>query len=821
MRVKIENWKLTESNSGLMITAKVPGDITNELFKSGVISDPYFGLNHKDLKEWLYKDYIYSASFIVDELLEDHQDMFIAFYGVDLFSEIYLNGVLLGKTDNMFKKYTFKISDKIHLGENHVEVHMKSTTKYMETMDTKGYFGIFNLQRILLRKEQCCFGWDWATDLPGYGIWKDVVVYTEEKDRIEDVRCVAGKDKKAVFVIDLNYRYRSYYDLEGNFVEVVNPYTDQIKVSLARTPGGKLENAEIKTIKVVGHKHFITFDNPDAELWWPNGYGSQPLYAYKVELVRNGKTVSEKEGYIAYRSVELVEDVLGDEMLGFKIKINDRNIFVKGSNWVPIDCFTGAIDSEKYVKLITLAKTANYNMLRVWGGGIYENEIFYETCDKLGIMVWQDFMLACEDIPDVEESWTKNMVEECEYQIKRLRNYPSIVYWCGGNEKPEPLGREIQCGDTLINIILRGLVGHLDGTRPYAPQSPCSWTDVANDANSGDSHTSSFEPAIANGAKEYRKLVATKIVAFKSENATMGPPSKQFFERIFPKEDFWPMSEMWHDRMVTNPYAAEKMMFCDTQNKFASEVYGEPKDLDDFIKKGMLIHAEMLCCELDFQRRNKGITSGFMNWMYSDMWPTGTWSVVDYYTEPKEVYYRMKRSCAPVLMNFSRDKDGRTVLFGANDTLNEKEISFEYGQKKTSGEVIWKETGKTVLSTEKSFVMPIDRNIEQSNTYLYVSYIVDGAENTMLYSWDFWSSAEFESDYAVEVSKIDQKKIAVKIKANKFAKSVFINFPDNYGYDYSDNYIDVEAGYEKVVYVSHKDGVNISDVSVSDFVKTN
>lgn len=819
MRLQIKQWKITEPLSGLKIPAHVPGDITYDLYNVGVIPDPYFGLNHLNLKEWLDKDYVYSADFAVEKLPEESEETFIAFNGVDLFSEIYLNGVFLGKTENMFKKYAFSIGDKLRIGENRLEVRMRSTTKYMDALDVKDYFGVFNIPRVLLRKEQCCFGWDWSPNVPGYGIWKDVVVYTEAKERIEEVRYVAGKDKKAVFVIDLNYCYRSHYDNDGNFVEVINPHTDELKISLSKTPNGKLENTETKILPVKGSRQFITFDNPDAELWWPNGYGAQPLYAYRVELIRDGNAISVKEGYMAYRSVELVQEVLGDETLGYQIKINGKNVFIKGSNWVPLDCFTGTIDREKYLKLIEQAKNANYNMLRVWGGGIYENEIFYETCDRLGIMVWQDFMFACADIPDAEEKWLKNTLEECEYQIKRLRNYPSIVYWCGGNEKTGSFGSLIKCGDNFVDVTLRGLVGHLDGTRPYARQSPCSWTDIANDKNSGETHFSSFEPAILNGVRSYRKLVAREIVPFASENASMGPVSRQSYERFFPKDHLWPMTEMWYDRMLTNPYAAEKIMFCDAEKRFVSETYGDPENLDDFIIKGMTLHAEMIRCEIEFQRGNKGVTSGFMNWMYSDMWPTGTWAVIDYYTEPKAAYYQMKRSFVPVLMSFFCRKDGKTVLFGVNDTLTEKKVSFEYGQKTLNGDIVWNNTGDAVLSTEKPFTLPLDRNAEQPNSYLYVTYTVDGKKTTAVYSWDFWASAELESDYTTEITETDGTHAAVRIKANKFAKSVFISFPDNYKYTYSDNYIDVEAGEEKTVYVSCKDGVKVSDMHVSDFIK--
>ena len=819
MNLYLKNWRLSNAETNINIEVNVPGDITNDLHKAGLTVDPYYGYNHHDCYDLCRKDYVYTTEFDLPEKVDyANESLYITLNGIDLFADIYLNGVLLGKTDNMFKAFKFDVSEIAKEKGNLLEVKMYSTITAMENLDCKNYFGVFNTPRVFLRKKQCDFGWDWAANIPGYGIWKDVIVSTEAKECISEVRYVAGTDKKAIFVVDLNYCYRSHYDNNGVFVEVINPHKDELRFSLAKTPGGKLENVEKKTVDVTGARHFITFEHPNAKLWWPSGYGEQPLYAYKIELIRDGKVVSTKEGYIAYRSVELVQEALDEELIGYQIKVNNKNIFIKGSNWVPLDCFTGAITKEKYENLILKAQKANYNMLRVWGGGIYEHEVFYETCDKLGIMVWQDFMFACADIPEAEEDWLKNTLEECEYQIKRLRNYPCVVYWCGGNEKTGTFGSMIKCGDNFVDVTLRGLIGHLDGTRPYARQSPCGWTDVGNDKKSGETHFSSFEPAIVHGVMEYRKLVARETVPFASENASMGPVSRQSYERVFPAEDLWPMSKMWYDRLLSNPYGAEKLMFCDAQKKFVTEAYGEPKSLDEFIAKGMTLHAEMIRCEIELQRSNKGITSGFMNWMYSDMWPTGTWAVVDYYTEPKQAYYQMARSYSPILMTFVQNKQEELLLVGVNDTREEVAVSYEYGQKALDGKVLWKAKGIASIGTEEPFRLKIEKKVETKDSYLYVTYTVNGETKMNVFSLDFWRTCKFESDYTVDV-KTDGNKAFATIKANKFAKSVFLSLPDNYKYEYSDNYIDVEAGQEKVVTITSNAQIDVAKLTVTDFAK--
>ncbi len=816
MNILLSQWTLKEADGSLSVPVTVPGDITDDLYKAGVIDDPFFGFNHLTLKDRLNRDYIYTTEFFIDEP-PCGEDVFLAFDGIDLFADIYLNGVLLGKTGNMFKKYVYDVGKTIRKGKNVVEVFMRSTTKYMETLDTKDYFGVFNVQRILLRKEQCCFGWDWSPNIPGYGIWQEVRLYTENKCRITDVSYTANADGEAVFFIEINYSVRSYYDNDGNFIEVKKEHEDFIRVSLTENPDDDFGHAAVKQIPVGGSKSFIGFSKKNAELWWPAGYGEHPLYAYKAELIRDGRVISEKSGRMAYREVSLEQRPVSDGILSYQLKINGEPVYMKGSNWVPVDCFTGRIADEKYKRLVSQAAEANVNTLRVWGGGIYEKDVFYDLCDENGIMVWQDLMFACADIPEDNEEWVKNASEEIEYQVKRLRNHPSLVYWCGGNEKTGSTGAKIVRGDWFVNVILRGIVGNLDSTRPFAKQSPCSLTDVANDLSSGESHKNSFELTIKDGFGKYRENVARNTVPFISESALMGPHGRQTFEKIFPKDKLWPINDMWRDRLMENPYAAIRLSFADLEYKFASELYGTPADLDDFIAKGMLMHAQSLQCECEYQRAGKGVTSGFLNWMYSEVWPSGTWSVVDYYTEPKAAYYQMKRSYAPVLMSFFYRKDGQTVLFGVNDTRSEKKVAFEYGLKNIrDGKILWKKNDEIVLSKTGAYRLGLTDDTGNKDAYLYVAYSYDGKKTTTLYSPCFWSGAKFESDYAVEKKQLSRNRIAVTVKANKFAKSVFVNMPDNYKRDYSDNYFDVEAGDEKTVVISSAEEIRAEDVVVTD-----
>ncbi len=790
--IKFEEWKLYDGEE-FVCAAQVPGDITADLFRAGKIPNPYYGLNHKVAESILRRDFAYLTYFEFDLKSFDTQNrtLMLSFEGVDLFADIFLNGTLVGSTKNMFLRYDFDVKNAVLDGQNELRVQMRSTLARKDGLDCDKYFGIFDSKRVLFRKEQCCFGWDWAPDMPGYGIYKPVYLQSVPKDRIMDLRVAADGDGNASFFVELNYYSRSYYDNGGNFVEVNHDFDDEICVILDTTPGGETKTEQ--KIKVDGNKCFLNFSNPDRRLWQPNGYGKQPLYGYTVRLLRDGEILCEKSGRLGYRTVRLDQKPKGKNKFGFAFSVNGKEIFAKGSNWVPADCFTGCITRDRYRDLLQKAKNANMNMLRVWGGGIYENDCFYDICDELGITVWQDFMFACADIPDDNDEWLENTLAECEYQIKRLRNHPALIYWCGGNEKPGAFGKPVKLGEKLVDVMLRGLVGSLDPTRPYGRQSPCSFTDADGDLSSGDCHCSGFEQSLAIGIKNYRKTVSRSVPSFVSECAVMGPMSKQAFERIFPFDKLWPMNDYWIDRLTTNPYAAIKMNFCDEQAKLAGEMYGAPKSLSDFVRKGMMLHAEILSCEAERLRAHKGLTSGFMNWMYNEIWPNGTWAVVDYYGEPKQAYYALSRSFRPVLMSFYYDADGNTYLFGANDTLRVAKCSYTMSCKKTDGEVVWSESGEVALPTGRAWKKPVGRTVE-SGTYLCVTYSYSGKKRRTLYSPSFWSDCRLADGVKFSAKKTKENECVVTVCADRLAKAVRLSMPDDYKYFYSDNYFDLEAG---------------------------
>ena len=486
-RIQITDWKLTNLSTGKTVPAHIPGDITDDLYRVGEIAEPYYGENYKQLGWIAETDFEYEGRFVLSEQTVRCEDISLILKGVDTFAEVFANDVPLCKTENMFVEYALPVKSLVRQGSNTLRVRMHSTKRVMESIDTTGYFGVFNVPRLFARKAQCHFGWDWAPDLCGYGIWQPVYVACRRKHRIGSVNYWASTDGDVTIFTELNYCINATTDDYGVAIDgTAEQRLDDTLVCKVLSPDGSL--AAQCTIPVEGRKNFCNLRVEAPQLWWPNGYGAQPLYRYEVTLYRAGEAVSETAGTLAFRKVELAQKPTGMDTLGFTLRINDTDIFVRGSNWVPVDCFTGAIRDEKYERLLLLAKNGNCNLLRVWGGGIYERDLFYDLCDREGILVWQDFMFACGDIPEDKPEWVENTLHECEQQIKRLRVHPSVVYWCGGNEKTGSFALQISRGDKFVDYTLHGLVRTFDQTRPYVRQSPFSYSDVGNNWRSGETH---------------------------------------------------------------------------------------------------------------------------------------------------------------------------------------------------------------------------------------------------------------------------------------------------------------------------------------------
>ena len=812
------NKRWTVDFDGNKLPAVVPGDVTLDLWHNNKIDNPYFGMNHKQLHWIINRDFVYETRFDLSDEMFAEQEILLEFDGIDTYADIYLNGKQLGHTQNMFLKHTYSVRDIVKKSGNLLIVKMLSTGRVMDNIDPRGYHGVFNVKRLFMRKAQCHFGWDWAPDMPGYGICGDVRLVGCKKNRISDVHYRAFNNGKLSIFTDLNYTVREHLT-EDNQLRQCSPecVNDTLCYIVAKRPDEPISdnNCIVFEAKVSGEKNFANFTIENPALWWPNGYGEQPLYVYKVQLIRNGKVMDEYVGKFAFREVTLCQQPYDQTRMQYQMQINGKNVFVKGSNWVPAECFIGSITAEKYQRLIGQAAKANFNMLRVWGGGLYEKDVFYDICDRNGIMVWQDFMFACSDIPEDDAGFVDACQKEIAYQVCRLRNHPSLVYWCGGNEKTGSYGLKITKGDYFVDVILRGTVDNYDGTRPYGRQSPCSLTDVGNDRTSGESHAGSYESSLITGVLNYRNKVSESGVMFVSECANMGPGTLEIYKRMFPADKLWPMNEYWRDRLMENPYSEFKVPFCERQLLYADTLYGKSDTLRQFVAKGMTSHAESMRAEIEFARANPAC-GGFMNWMYSDIWPSATWAVVDYYCEPKQAYYQMMRSYAPIVVTYVQNENKRLQLVLLNDVFRDVTVDVTYGMRTLDGKTVWQRT--VTLKSVGGRAVDVADKYNAPDSYLFAEYNLDGVKHSTVFSYDMWHTCSFASDYTYKVEKLSDC-YAVTIAAKRFAKGVIVRMKDNYRFAYSDNYVDLQAGEQTTLYIYGATDKDIATIEVTDFAK--
>jgi len=546
-----------------------------------------------------------------------------------------------------------------------------------------------------------------------------------------------------------------------------------------------------------------------------NGYGAQNLYGYDVELKKDGKTVSRKTGRYGYRKIEIKERPLDDISLSFVINVNGTDVFCKGSNWVPASNMTGTVEKKTYKDLVKAAAEADYNLLRVWGGGLYEDEAFYDACDELGVMVWQDFMFACSDIPDDDSSFRREVYREAEYQLLRLRNRPCVAVWCGGNERKRFLNcRDTQYGEYIWEVMLRGLHAKLTRCSAYVPNSPHSRTDIDMDYGSGDLHTSCYDPALIDDRIcDYRDYLAQNKSPFTTECAILGSCRIRSLKKFIPADKLWPVNEIWHEHFMLNPYATvPEETFITKEFRLSEALFGKAEGLEDFVKKSMLVHYEIMKSEIEYARASDRC-HGILNWMFNDIWGCGTWSVVDFYGEKKPVFYAQKAAFKPVCAAFWYDGEN-TRLSVFNDTAENAKLTVNYGQRLIGGETVYVKTAEIEVNKNSVYHFGAVDVADAAESYLFVTL---GGKDKNIYFPRLWKGFDFKTSLTVNKENVSETEVKITVTANEFARKIFIDSPDNCGLVYEDNYFDMEKGETREITVKAERKLSAEEFTVKTY----
>ena len=425
-------WQLNKTDANEFINAEVPGCVHTDLINAGEIEDPFYR-NNEEKVMWIGEsDWDYSKKFNIDEEFLKNKRIYLSAEGLDTLADIYINDKKIASTNNMYRKWEFEIKEHLKAGENEIKIHFDSPLPYLRKKNEEFHVPAWSVgdHRLhgggWLRKQPSNFGWDWGPMLVTMGIWKDIELIALDTARIEEVYVKQEHSESMVELdIDLDCEKVAAEDLE---VEVDFSY----------------KNTSVYNNKFIieGEKAKIEFDVDNPKLWWPNGMGEQHLYDLEIKILNSeGEELDKDHKKIGLRELKLITE---DDQWGqsFKFAANGVEFFAKGANWIPADAFVSRVNREDYKKLLESAADANMNMLRVWGGGLYESDDFYEICDRLGITVWQDFIFACGTYPSFDDDFMANVRVEAEENVKRIRHHASLALWCGNNEIEQGIAGE-------------------------------------------------------------------------------------------------------------------------------------------------------------------------------------------------------------------------------------------------------------------------------------------------------------------------------------------------------------------------------------------
>jgi beta-mannosidase len=792
------------------IEAEVPGDVTVSLSRAGKLPDDLFYRENLKEARWVEQKYWwYETEFSLQSLPSSRLEL--VFTGLDLFATVYVNGEKAGSADNAFKPFRFDVTGLVKTGANKVEVEFAPTRKMVEKLHKKypQYWSLFTPGRSLVRHAQCQFGWDWAPEALALGIWQDVFLEECDGAKIENVFVEAQLDGDCCVRVELPLLEQVELP-KGVPLTHIPPYYATGTLHAGIYYGDRLV-AEGR-VKSGGVHNFICLKVKNPKWWWPNGMGAQNLYECRVTFTdSSGAEQDVMTKTFGFRSVSIEEKKLETDRISFTFLVNGERVFIKGANWVPAHCFPGVIQNETYEYLVGRAQQANYNMLRIWGGGIYEKDAFYEECDRRGIMVWQDFTNACAEPPDDDEFFVRNIIEEAEYQVKRLRNHPSVACWCGGNESSNSHRYEPnQPGRRLCRYYYRGVVGDLSPFTPYIPGSSHGKSDFGQIQTSGETHWSMWPRTVDDGYGTYRERLKLVRTVFNGEICLQGPSPLSSQLQFLKKSDLWPPNDTVDFHVMRHPALPEvHPRFVTSQLAAAEEIIGPCDSAESFINNAMMAHAELVREELGFYRSTKWGNSGAMLWMFNECWPCSNWANVDFYGAMKPAYWMEKKLFAPLAVTIKHVQKNFTLHL-LNDTLKDASGSVKVACMDISGHIFWEESldGNCPANNAVQIKSYAPSKVKGDNVFLRMEWTVGGQTLSENYFPQLFKDVAFEParlNYKAgnPVKTADGWKTAVKITAENYARFVYIDIPFKQirNMTLSDNYFDLIPGETRTITV--------------------
>jgi len=821
-------WVLADGEKNPLCQIQVPGTVLSGLLNAGKIEDPFYRTNEEQTRELFWNDYIFERSFTVEKKLLKEDQILLICEGLDTLTDIYINDQPVANTDNMHRTWKFPVKEYLNEGENQIRIVFRSVLQFIENYTYAEHKEIHYIPsggmkgNQLLRKAHSMFGWDWGPQTIDAGIFRDIYLEGFSHPRIEDVAFHQEHQDNAVTVtaeVQLCSK-----NLEGEnccshiFSNTNNPadkfenYTVNIEFN-----GPECTQEQTLTVNSDGKLSF-SFDITNPHLWWPNGYGEQPLYNICVKLLeKDGDTLETVNKRIGLRTLTISQekDQWGSE---FAFCINGLKIFTRGGNYIPEDCLYTRISHETQKYLLESCKKANFNCVRVWGGGYYPSDYFYDLCDEMGLIVWQDLMYAC-NVYDVTKTFGESCRQETLDNVKRLRHHASLGLWCGNNEIESAWDhwQDFQTETPylradyikLFENILPDAVREADQDTFYWRSSPSSGGcfDNPDDENRGDTHYWD----VWHGQKpftDYQKY----YFRFCSEFGFQSFPCMKTVESFTEKKDRNIFSRVMENHQK-NDAANGKILY------YLSENFQYPQDLNHLLYVSQILQGMAMKYGVDHWRRNRGRCMGTLYWQVNDNWPVASWSSIDYFGRWKALHYMAKKFYAPLAVSMRRDGE----IFKAyleNETDHAQEWTVTVSVKNMKCEVLdsVQATGTTASFRSEELIQIDVSKWKKQEDHVFVETVLKLSDGTVLTDTETLVPYKYVGLETPAISTtVEEQEDAylIKVKTDCFVPFLSLDFKDADAI-LEDNFFHITDTEEKIIRVSKKDIRNGSFKNVQD-----
>lgn len=766
--------------AGYACEGTIPGSVYSFLLDNGLMENPHYRDNDWKYCKLLENTFTFSRRF--NYAPAGNASVLLCCEGLDTLCNLYLNGTLVAYTDNMHRSYEFDVTNLLIKGENELKAEFLSPNLYIKEKQKQEYLACFNSESLdgysHIRKAHCMMGWDWGPRLPDAGIWKDIYLLTVDTDRLADVHILQRHEKGQVFVTPIVSSQRG---------------SAQIFVTMTAPDGTQLQLSANEETRI-----------EEPMLWWPNGYGEQNLYSVCVQLVEDGTVVDEKTLRIGLRELKLIreKDKYGES---FCHEVNGVRIFAMGADYIPEDNILTRITPERTRKLLEQCIRCNFNAIRIWGGGFYPHDYFFDTCDELGILVFEDMMFACMEVTS-DEVQQENIAVEVRQNLIRMRHHACIAVVSGNNEVEEQIRNIPERRDAYLRVYEDLIPSILEEVCPYIPYIPSSPTSCGHfidpqNENYGDSHYWQVWHGNLPFA-EYRNHYFRYLSEFgfesfpceKTMDTVTAPEDRNIFSRVM---------EL-HQRCKG---ANGKIL------RYLADTFLYPTEYGTLLYASQLLQAEAIRFAVEHLRRHRGRCMGALYWQLNDIWPVASWASIDYYGRYKALQYVAKRFFAPVMISCHEigetttrpyvtmepefiDYSTEARLCVANETREPVSGQVRWQLRTAAGEVLQEGTENVTVPALTSFWLDnMDfHKTDVEHNYLSFCFVVNGeavSEGSVLFT------APKHFLFADPKLRCEVNGDEITVYADAYAKYVEIDSPDS-DFILSDNYFDMDPGKKTV-----------------------